>query len=63
MRCVKVIASPDGESRFGDIDIEQHEGPYSGRVEHGASPDVGGCGGQRVGDCWRDWMQLRRLVF
>jgi len=27
MRCVTVIASPDGESRFGDIDIEQHEGP------------------------------------
>ena len=32
MRCVKVIATPDGESRFGEIDIEQHEGPYAENV-------------------------------
>ena len=32
MRCVKVIAMPDGESRFGEIDIEQHEGPYAENV-------------------------------
>src|SRR5215203_5048064 len=32
MGCVKVVATPDGESRFGDIDIEQHEGPYAENV-------------------------------
>src|SRR5215204_380290 len=32
MFCVTVIATADGGSQFGGVDIEQHEGPYAVNV-------------------------------